>query len=235
MIAWQTVAEVDAPGGGKWSLVRRGEEWAVRAAGRLLMSSRSHGSEEALARVALERAPRAREVLVGGLGLGFTLRATLDRLPPGARVVVAELVPELVAWNRGPLAPLAGRPLEDPRVRVEVGDVLGCLRASAGRLDAVLLDVDNGPAVARTAVGRPANGALYGAAGVRACRDALRPGGVLAVWSAGPAPEYLRTLSASGLLASEQRVGARGHGGGRRDAVLLGIRAAGRDRDRRRG
>ena len=230
MIAWETVEEASPPGGARWSLVRRGEEWAIRAGGRLLMTSRTHGSEEALAHAALRRAAHPRDVLVGGLGMGFTLRAALDRLPAAARVWVAELVPELVTWNRAWLAHLAGRPLEDPRVRILQADVLSCVRQRPGAFDAILLDVDNGPAARITAVARPANGALYGGPGTRALQAALRPGGVLAVWSAGPAPAYLRRLAEAGLDASQQAARARGDRGGRRDAILLGVRRGGHDR-----
>lgn len=224
VIAWEHVAEANPPGGATWVLVRRGEEWAIRAGGRLLMTSRSHGSEDALAHRALAQAAHARDVLVGGLGMGFTLRAALDRLAATARVRVAELVPELVAWNRGPLAHLAGRPLDDARVRVLERDVLSCARERPRAFDAILLDVDNGPAGRSTAVGRPANADIYGVQGTRALVAALRPGGVLAVWSAGPAPAYLRTLAASGLHAWEERAPARRDGGGRRDAILIGVR-----------
>lgn len=223
MLPWTTVAHAEAPGGGRWELARRGHEWVVRAAGRVLMSSRLHGSEEALARVALARCAAPRTVLVGGLGMGFTLRAALDGLPAEARVIVAELVPELVAWNRGPLGALAGWPLADRRVEVVERDVLAVAAARAGRFDAVLLDVDNGPATRTGAVGRPENGALYGAAGTAACAAALRPGGVLAVWSAGPAPAYLAALARAGLAASEEVVPAR-QGGRARHVLLLGVR-----------
>jgi spermidine synthase len=199
------------------------------------MTSRTHGSEEALARVALRRVAHPRDVLVGGLGMGFTLRAALDRLPSAARVWVAELVPELVAWNRAWLAHLAGRPLDDPRVRILEADVGSCLRERAGAFDAVLLDVDNGPAASSTAVGRPANGALYGAPATRALRTALRPGGVVAVWSAGPAPRYLRVLAAAGLDASQETARARGDRGGRRDVILVGVRPGGHDRGQAAG
>src|SRR5512132_113233 len=115
MLPWQIVARAAGPGGAEWTLARRGDEWVVRAGGRVLMSSRQHGSEEALAALALAKVERPRTVLLGGLGLGFTLRAALDRLPVGARVVVAELVPALAEWNRAHVGALAGRPLEDPR------------------------------------------------------------------------------------------------------------------------
>src|SRR5712664_2126308 len=129
-------------------LIRRGDEYIILVDGAILMSSRMHGSEEALATFACQRV-RALEqpsVLIGGLGMGFTLRTTLDLLPQDATVVVAELVPAVVEWNRGPLGPLAGQPLKDRRVRVHVGDVAAPLSSGPGRFDAVLLDVDNGPA-----------------------------------------------------------------------------------------
>jgi len=234
VLPWTKVAEARAPGGARWELARRADEWVVRAAGRVLMSSRTHGSEEALARAALARAARPRAVLVGGLGMGYTLRAALDALPAEARVVVAELVPELVAWNRGPLGAAAGHPLADARVEVVERDVLSVAAGRPGRFDAVLLDVDNGPASRSAAVGRPENAALYGVAGAATCAAALRPGGVLAVWSAGPAPEYLKTLGRVGLAASAEVVPAR-EGGGARHVLLLGVRPGPGDRPRRAG
>jgi len=150
-------------------------------------------------------------VLIGGLGMGYTLAATLRRLGPRASVLVAELVPAVVDWNRGPLAHLAGRPLGDPRVRVEEGDVADALRASPGALDAVLLDVDNGP----SALTRRTNAWLYAADGLAAVQAALRPHGVLAVWSAGPDDRYRERLERAGLEARAQVVPARPGGGGR--------------------
>lgn len=235
VIPWEIVQEANPPASARWSLVRRGEEWAIRAGGRVLMTSRTHGSEEALAHLALQRVAHPRDVLVGGLGMGFTLRAALDRLPSTARVLVAELVPELVAWNRRLLAHLAGRPLDDRRVRVIEADVLSCVRERPRAFDAILLDVDNGPAERRAALGRPANAEIYGVPGARALQAALRPGGVVAVWSAGPAPGYLETLGAAGLDASQETARARGDRGGRRDAILLGVRPGGHDRGRARG
>jgi hypothetical protein len=239
MIPWQTVDRAVVPGGSELVLARRGDEWAVRAGGRVLMTSRAHGSEEALAALALDAragvpsprrscaargraqpSSRATTVLLGGLGLGFTLRAVLDRLPANARVIVAELVPELVSWNRGPLAALATRPLEDPRVRLQMGDVRDRIAEARGAFEAILLDVDNGPA----AFGRAANDRLYGDAGIRACRDALRPGGVLAVWSAGPDAGYLARLGKAGLDAAVHTVAARGASGGVRHAVFVAVK-----------
>jgi spermidine synthase len=223
MQPWETVDRARAPDGTELVLARRGEEWVVRAGGRVLMSSRMHGSEEALAEIALRRAAERRTVLLGGLGLGYTLRATLDRVPTDARVILAELVPELVAWNRGPVAHLAGRPLDDPRVRLQVGDVGGRIREATKAFDAILLDLDNSPA----SLVLPANDRLYGDAGVRACRDALRPGGVLAVWSAGPEPRYTARLERAGLAVEERVVPGRGAGaGGVKHVIFVGVKAA---------
>src|ERR1700681_2944492 len=153
-------------------LIRRSDEYIILADGAILMSSRMHGSEEELARFACQRVRTLEQpsVLIGGLGMGFTLRATLDLLPPGAEVVVAELVPAVVEWNRGPLGLLAGHPLKDRRVVVDVGDVKATLRASSGRFDAVLLDVDNGPAPVTTSQ----NAGLYDDRGLAAVRAALK-------------------------------------------------------------
>ncbi len=225
MLAWETVGRARAPDGTELRLARRGEEWVVRCDGRVLMSSRTHGSEDALAALALERARRRRTVLIGGLGLGYTLRAALDQAPPEARVVVAELVPEIVEWSRGPVAHLAGRALDDPRVRVQVRDVAAVVAEARGAFDAILLDVDNAP-------GSPVlrgNDRLYGEAGVRACRDALADGGVLAVWSAGPDDRYLERLERAGLDAEARPVAPLGGGPGRH-VIFLGARRAARGR-----
>ena len=226
MKPWETVDRTRAPDGTELVLARREDEWVVRVAGRTLMSSRVHGSEEALAAIALRQVASPRAVLVGGLGLGFTLRATLDRLPPDARAIVVELVAGLVAWNRGPLAELAGRPLEDPRARLQQGDVLTRIAEAKGVYDAILLDVDNGPA----ALAHAANASLYGARGVRACAEALRAGGVLAVWSAGPDERYRERLERAGLEVREEAVAARGTGGGVRHVVILAVKSAARGR-----
>src|SRR6266568_7429773 len=186
------------------------------------MSSRVHGSEDALATIALRAAAEKRAVLVGGLGMGFTVRAALDRLPTDAKVVVVELVPGLVAWNRGPLAKLAGRPLDDARVRLQQGDVLGRIAEARGAYDAILLDVDNGP----SALAHAGNATLYGDRGVRACANALRPGGVLAVWSAGPDERFRFRLERAGFVVREERVPARGSGGGARHVVVVAAKPA---------
>ena len=182
MKAWEELGQTCTPDGSDMRLTKRDGEHVILVNGQTLMSSRAHGSEEALATLACRhvwtvKRPR---VLVGGLGMGFTLRATLDVLAPDAVVTVAELVPAVVQWNRGPLASLAGHPLDDRRVRMEVEDVGFTLRANPDRFDAILLDVDNGPA-AFTALN---NCGLYDNAGVAAAYSALRSGGALAVWSA---------------------------------------------------
>jgi len=210
MKPWQTVATAAAPDGTALILARRDDEWVVRAAGRTLMSSRQHGSEEALAALGLERASRRRRVLVGGLGFGFTLRAVLDRVPVDALVEVAELVPAVVAWNREHLSGLAGRPLDDRRVTLLEGSVKRPIRAARARWDAILLDVDNGP----SSVAHAENDSLYGVAGIAACHSALADDGVLAVWSAAPDPRFLNRLSHAGFSAEAIDVGGRGLGGG---------------------
>jgi spermidine synthase len=219
VIPWETVDRARAPDGAELVLARRGDEWAVRAGGHVLMTSRAHGSEEALAAEVLARIAAPRDVLVGGLGLGFTLRAALDRLPAAARVVVAELVPALVAWNRGPVAHLACRPLDDPRVRVAEGDVLERIAASVAAWDAILLDVDNGPA----ALAHPRTTASTARRGP-ACHAALRRGGALAVWSAGQDPRYLARLERAGFAAQAIVAPARGGAGGGRHAVIVAVR-----------
>ena len=200
-------------------LTRRGNEYIILADGKTLMSSRMHGSEEALATVACRRLQSLEQpcVLVGGLGMGFTLRATLDFLPPGAIVEVAELVPAVVDWNRGPLGPLAGHPLKDRRVRVHVGDVAVTLGAGPGRFDAVLLDVDNGPAAFTSSD----NAWLYGDKGLAAARAALKIGGVLAVWSAREDRKFEQRLRYGGFTVEVERVRARLKKGGPRHTIFL--------------
>lgn len=210
MIPWQLLGSAQAPGGGALTLHQRGDELVIRVDGRELMSSRAHGSEESLARIgcrALQGRARPR-VLVGGLGMGYTLRATLDTLPRDAEVVVAELVDAVVTWNRGPLAHLAGKPLEDPRVTVEVADVGALLRQPGPRFDAILLDVDNGP----EGLTRRANHTLYTDAGLAAARRALRPGGCYAVWSASRHRDFVRRLGRAGFRVEVHDVRARDTG-----------------------
>jgi spermidine synthase len=201
-------------------LVRRDNEYIILANGKSLMSSRMHGSEEALAALACRRARTLVQpcVLVGGLGMGFTLRATLDILPPDAIVVVAELLPAVVEWNRGPLGPLAGHPLKDKRVRVEVGDVGVTLSSGSGEFDAVLLDVDNGPA----AFTASDNAGLYDDRGLASARAALKMGGVLAVWSARDDRKFQQRLRYGGFIVQVECVRGRLKKGGPRHTVFLG-------------
>jgi len=225
VLPWETIGEARAPDGTAMVLARRGDEWVVRVGGRVLMSSRQHGSEEALAALALERAERRRRVLVGGLGLGFTLRAALDRLPADAKVTVAELTPALVEWNRGAAGALAGRPLDDPRVIVHGGDVLARVSEARGSYDAILLDVDNGPSAANAV--HAGNERLYGEAGIAACARALAEGGVLAVWAMQDDAGYVARLRRAGLEAEARGAPARGAAGGTRHVVFLARKPGG--------
>jgi len=202
------------------SLTRQGSEYVILASGKPLMSSRMHGSEEALAALGCRELRRRDQpcVLVGGLGMGFTLRATLDLLPAGAVVIVAELVPAVVEWNRGVLGPLAGHPLKDKRVSVALGDVAETLRASRDRFDAVLLDVDNGPA----AFTASHNTRLYDDNGLAAARAALKDGGVLAVWSAWDDRRFEQRLRHGGFTVEVERVRGRLKKGGPRHTIFLG-------------
>lgn len=227
MLPWETLGAGRAPDGGELVLARRGDELVIRVDGQLLMSSRMHGSEDMLARAVCEELGPGASVLIGGLGMGFTLRAALDVLPPTATVVVAEIAEVVVAWNRGPLAHLAGHPLDDPRACVVVEDVLAVIRRSRG-LAAILLDVDNGP----HGLTREANDALYGAGGIAACVRALAPGGAVVVWSAADDPAYAARLRGAGLAVEVRRTPARERRGGRH--VLFIGRRAGAERVVRR-
>jgi spermidine synthase len=206
MKPWE-VLETVAAEGITLKLVQHDREYLILADGLPLMSSRMHSSEDDLATMGCRRARvlPAPCVLVGGLGMGFTLRATLDLLPSTATVVVSELLPAVVAWNRGVLAPLAGRPLDDPRVRVVERDVLEVLRANRRGFDAALLDIDNGP----SALTSHRNGALYAHRGIAAARAALKPAGTLAVWSSYDDQQFARRLRNGGFAVATERVRGR--------------------------
>jgi len=208
MLPRELLGESVTPDGAPITLTREGVALVVRIGNVPLMSSRVHGSEEALAEVGCAglRARASARVLVGGLGMGFTLRAVLDALDSDAEVVVAELLPTIVAWNRGPLAALAQSPLDDPRTLLVDGDVAAVIRKSARAFDAILLDVDNGPEAFTVA----SNAWLYGRAGIAALRDALRPGGRLVVWSAVESESFVRALRAAGMSVEVLPVRARG-------------------------
>jgi len=210
---WILLETAAVPGGGELTLWQHVRDFAIRVGRDELMSSRAHGSEEALASRAYERlGQRDRPaVLIGGLGMGFTTAAALRTLPPDGTITVAELVPAVVAWNRGPLAPLAGNPLADPRVTVYEGDVATLLRAHDSAYDVILLDVDNGP----HALTSEANHWLYGQTGLQRAYKAMRPGGVLAVWSATPHEPFTKRLTQVGFSAEAIRVPAHGTRGAR--------------------
>jgi spermidine synthase len=224
--AFQLLGQATSRDGASMKLVLRGNEYIILADGKPLMSSRMHGSEEALAAFACRRARALEEpsVLIGGLGMGFTLRATLDFLPPGATVVVAEMVPAVVEWNRGPLGPLAGQPLKDRRVRVEIDDVAVTIAAGLARFDAVLLDVDNGPTAFTSSSN---NAALYDDRGIAAVRAALKDDGVLAVWSAREDRKFEQRLRHGRFAVEVERVRARLKQGGPRHVIFLGHKDSG--------
>jgi spermidine synthase len=215
MTPWILLNSAPVPGNGvELRLYRRGDEFSIRILGRgELMNSRVHGSEDALAEHACARlAGRLKpRLLIGGLGMGFTLAAALRQLGDHAQVVVAELVPAVVAWNRGPLGEPAGHPLRDPRVTVRQVDVARILMVERQAYDAILLDVDNGP----EGLTRKENDWLYGVNGLNAAYAALRPPGVLAVWSAGPDQTFLQRLRKVGFEVEEVRVRAHGSKGAR--------------------
>ena len=223
MKAWELLGGSYAPDGTDIQLRRCGDEYLILANGKPLMSSRLHGSEEALARLGCRRVQALEQprVLVGGLGMGFTLRAVLDVLPANAVVTVAELVPAVIEWNRSSLAALAGHPLRDRRVRIHVTDVGFTLRANPGRFDVVLLDTDNGPAAFTAAD----NAGLYDNAGVAAAFAALRPGGTLAVWSAWDDRKFEQRLRFHGFLVEVARVRARLHKGGPRHTIFVAYKS----------
>ena len=207
------------PGGAEMKLYRRGDDYMIVIDRNELMSTRMNGSEIALGTMALERikAP-APHVLIGGLGMGFTLRAVLGAVGVAARVTVAELVPEVIGWARGPLAGVFGGCLDDPRVALIEGDVAAVIRDGPGTYDAILLDVDNGP----DGLVRAGNDRIYAPRGLALAKAALRPGGVLAVWSAAPDARFVRTLKDAGFAVEEVAVKARTNGKGPRHVIWFG-------------
>lgn len=215
MIPWTKLATARAPDGTELSLWRRDTEIVVRVGGVDLMGNRQHGSEDFLAEIACENLGEGARVLIGGLGLGFTLKATLAVLPRKSEVIVGELIPEIVAWVRDPVG--AGALLDDRRVRVEIGNVADIIRGSAARFDAIMLDVDNGPA----ALCLKDNHVLYGPEGLAAAARALKPGGRLAIWSAGVDPAFVKRFGKSGFDARAVPVRAR-RDKGARHAIFVG-------------
>ena len=222
MIAWSLVDTAQVPGGGELRLMRRGAEFSIRLNHNELMNSRLGGSEAALATMACERirGRRRPRILIGGLGMGFTLRAALCGLDAQARVIVAELVPAVLAWAQGPMAEVFGASLTDARVRIRETDVARLIRQARSAFDAILLDVDNGPA----GLTRTANDRLYDLDGLSAARAALRPGGVLAVWSSAADAKFTGRLRKSGFAVTENAMRAKGPQGRAQHFIWVAVR-----------
>ena len=216
MIPRELLGTARVPGGGEeLRLFRRGADFMIVLNRNELMNSRMSGSEEALATMTLDRlGKRDAHLLVGGYGMGFTLRAALGQLSATGKATVVELVPEIIAWARNDMAGLTGDCLDDPRVVLTIGDVASAIAAGGG-YDAILLDVDNGP----DGLTRDANDRLYSARGLAAARTALRPGGILAVWSAAPDRHFTRRLSDAGFAVDEIALPARANGKGPRHVI----------------
>ena len=232
MRPFETLAGVTTPDGRRLTLHHRDGDYFIHLDGDELMASRAPRSEAALAELGCGHlaAAEGSRTLIGGLGLGYTLRAALRVLPRRAEVVVAEIFPAVVAWNRTHLTDLHARALEDPRVRVHEGDVRTLL-ASGGRFDAILLDVDNGPA----AWCLESNGRLYDRAGLARIRQALAPGGVLAVWSAERDLAFLKQLDKSGFDARAEIVRSRGDRGSKHTIFVARVEPGGGEGRRGRG
>jgi len=215
MIPRELLGTAIVPGGGEeLRLFRRGKDYMIVLNRNELMNSRMSGSEEALATMTIERlGNRDSHLLIGGYGMGFTLRASCGSLSAQGRMTVVELVPEIVTWAKGFMAELTGDCLDDPRVDLVIGDVADAIRY--GEYDAILLDVDNGP----DGLTRNANNRLYSAQGLGAAKAALRPGGILAVWSAAPDRHFTRRLGEAGFEVDEVTLSARPNGKGPRHNI----------------
>lgn len=230
MLPRRLIDTAQVPGGGAdLRLMQRGSEFSIMLGQNELMSSRLSGSEEALATLACRQlqSTTAPQLLIGGLGMGFTLRAALKVLGPKAVIVVAELVPAVVRWARGPMAELFGDSMTDPRVTIREGDVGDIIGETGATYDAILLDVDNGP----EGLTRESNSLLYGSAGLSAARAALVPGGVLAVWSSFPDPRFTKKLRDAAFEVNEISLRATGKGGGARHVIWMATKPASRALD----
>ena len=227
MIQRQLLGTAPIPGGEELRLFAHGRDFMIVLGRNELMSTRMRGSEEALARLTLDRLDGLRDphLLIGGYGMGFTLRAALAGLGPKGRITVAELVPEIVEWARGPMAGLTAGCLDDPRVTLTLRDVGELILLSPQAYDAILLDVDNGP----DGLVREDNERIYARDGLRAAKDMLNPGGVLAVWSAERDPKFTRRLEKTGFAVEEvevrARIGADGKGKGPRHTIWFARKA----------
>lgn len=218
MKKWTVVDTASMPDGGTMQLIEHDGDWYVRVAGADLMSTRRHASEEKLAELACAALANRRgaRVLIGGLGFGFTLRAALAALPRDAAVAMAEIQPAVVAWNRNPDFPLAADALADARVTVIERDVTAVIGERAGAFDAIILDVDNGPAALST----EGNSGLYSLEGLRRIREALRAGGCAAFWSAAPDTGFEKKLMRTGFAAEVRRARALPNAGSRHTLFL---------------
>ncbi len=222
MIPLELLDTAPLPDGGELRLMQRGQDFMILFGRNELMSSRLRGSEEALATLSCERIcdrPKPK-ILIGGLGMGFTLRQAIKELPPQAGIVVGELVPKIVAWAKGPLAHLFGDCLDDPRVDVQIEDIHALITEADGDYDAILLDVDNGP----DGLIHAENDRLYSKYGLRAAKAALTPGGVLAIWSAYPDNGFAQRLRTAGFDVEEMKVRARGGKKGAHHVIWLATR-----------
>ena len=223
MRPWTLLGTATVPGeGAPLRLMQRGDEFVIMAGTNPLMNSRMSGSEEDLATLSWERIAgrRSPHILIGGLGMGFTLRAALAVMPADVRITVAEIVPEIVAWAKGPLAHIFNGCLDDPRVTIDVADVGRVIAAHKASYDAILLDVDNGP----EGLSRDGNDRLYSLSGLGKARAALKPGGVLAVWSAHPDAKFTKRLNETGFRVEEIGVRERHGRKGARHTIWMATR-----------
>lgn len=223
MLPWVELGRAKVPGeGNELILRRRGEEFSIRTAGTELMNSRIHGSEDALADLALARSHKTSrlKILIGGLGMGYTLSAALNGICPESSVVVAELIPDVVSWNEEFLGNLAGNPLSDPRTTVKTRDILDLIKQESVTWDLILLDVDNGP----VGLTRKTNNRLYSPDGLKACFKILAPGGILGVWSAGMDEAFSRRLEKCGFRSEAVSVRAVKGKKGSRHTIWLAVK-----------
>ncbi|WP_066560383.1 spermidine synthase [Croceicoccus bisphenolivorans] len=221
MLKRELLGEAQVPGGALLQLFSHGTDYIIALDRNELMSTRMWFSEEQLAELTLDRLERpAPHILIGGYGMGFTLRAALARLGDKGRVTVGELVPEIIEWARGPMAEVAKGCLDDPRLTLRMGDVRQVIAEGNGTYDAILLDVDNGP----DGLVRPENDAIYANSGLAAAKRALKPGGVLAIWSAAPDPRFTRQLTKAGFEVDPVEVRARPNNKGPRHTIWFAHR-----------
>jgi spermidine synthase len=228
MIARELLGTAQVPGGEELKLYSHGRDFMIVLERNELMSTRMRGSEESLATMTLQQLDgsqlpgrKAPRLLIGGYGMGFTLRAALAKLGPKAQVTVAELVPEIIEWARGPMAAVTGDCLDDPRVLLRMGDVSDAIATATNEYDAILLDVDNGP----DGLVRDENDRIYSRTGLQAAKRALTTGGVLAIWSAAADKAFTARLIRAGLAVHEVQVSARGNGKGPKHTIWFAQKA----------